>query len=261
MKRWFFILATLFAAPAFAAAGHAHGHALVAAVTVDGSLEVGKAVPVTLTLTHAKSGRPVTPEEIAVMHTQRVHLLVIDQSLTDYQHIHPEPGENGQWHFSFTPKKPGAYRIWVDVTPQGGDQEYIKADIGTKLSPAPTIGKAGASNAAVGGYRFALELEDPLKARQASMGTITVTDANGQPVKELQPVMGAYAHIVGFTEGGNSVLHVHPLGEEPASDDDRGGPELTFHLEPGKSGPIKLFVQVKIGGEDIFAPFMLKVAR
>ena len=35
---------------------------------------------------------------------------------------------------------------------------------------------------------------------------------------------------------------------------ERGGPKLEFHIEPEKAGFVKLFTQVRIGGEDIFAP-------
>ena len=50
-----------------------------------------------------------------------------------------------------------------------------------------------------------------------------------------------------------------PMGKEPESDSERGGPQLEFHIEPESSGFIKLFAQIKINGKDIFAPFGLMV--
>ncbi|HEY0944324.1 MAG TPA: hypothetical protein VGD81_03625, partial [Opitutaceae bacterium] len=35
------------------------------------------------------SGKPLAPNDLLVMHTQRLHLLIVDPSLTDYQHVHP----------------------------------------------------------------------------------------------------------------------------------------------------------------------------
>ena len=86
------------------------------------------------------------------------------------------------------------------------------------------------------------------------MGKITVSK-DGKPFTQLEPVMGAYAHIVGFSEDRKTVVHIHPMGEEPMNASDRGGPELSFHIEPGKSGFNKLFAQVRVDGKDVFAPF------
>jgi hypothetical protein len=90
------------------------------------------------------------------------------------------------------------------------------------------------------------------------MGAIRV-DRGGAPVRTLEPVMGAFAHIVAFGEDYQSVLHVHPMGDEPQNDRARGGPELPFHFEPANSGFSKIFAQVRINGRDIFAPFGVDV--
>ncbi|MFM1976066.1 MAG: hypothetical protein RL145_912, partial [Pseudomonadota bacterium] len=39
-----------------------------------------------------------------------------------------------------------------------------------------------------------------------------------------------------------------------------GGPALAFELHPSVAGPHRVFVQVKIGGKVITAPFTLVVA-
>jgi hypothetical protein len=67
--------------------------------------------------------------------------------------------------------------------------------------------------------------------------------------------MGAYAHVVGITETGNGIAHVHPMGEEPAADTDRGSSPLTFHIEPKQAGFLKIWAQLVIDGEEIFVPF------
>src|SRR5258708_7478799 len=57
------------------------------------------------------SGKAIAPEDLAVMHTKLLHLLVVDPTLGDYQHIHPEPGPRpGDWTFTMTPKRTGLYR-------------------------------------------------------------------------------------------------------------------------------------------------------
>jgi hypothetical protein len=72
--------------------------------------------------------------------------------------------------------------------------------------------------------------------------------------------MGAYAHIVGIADDFETIAHVHPLGAEPTSPEQRGGPDFDFHVEPAKPGFLKLFAQVRVDGRDVFLPFGVTVA-
>ena len=79
----------------------------------------------------AATNEPVTPAELIETHTRKIHLLVIDGSLTDYHHEHPQPAATpGDYVFDFTPAKPGPYLAWADLRPLPmGLQEYEKAII------------------------------------------------------------------------------------------------------------------------------------
>lgn len=48
----------------------------------------GNDVPTILRLTDGK-GNPVNLKDLEVAHTKSIHLLIIDESLSDYQHTHP----------------------------------------------------------------------------------------------------------------------------------------------------------------------------
>lgn len=212
-------------------------------------------------LTHNKGLYALNDEDLEVVHTRSFHLLVIDPTLTDYQHIHPEPTQTpGLYSFKFTPKMAGGYRAWADITPkETGKQEFIRADIGTPGSLK--INKTESFEANAGGYRFTLSFDHALESKEEAMGTIHVTTAAGAPVTSLEPVMGAFGHIVGFYDDFRTVVHTHPMGSEPQSDSERGGADLTFHIEPEKPGFIKLFAQVKIDGKELFVPFAVNVAK
>ncbi|PZO81396.1 MAG: hypothetical protein DI626_10885 [Micavibrio aeruginosavorus] len=224
------------------------------------ALKAGKTTQVTVKLNAATDGKPLTFDDLKEAHTKKLHLLVIDPSLSDYHHIHPVAGKNpGEYVFDFTPLKNDSYRVWADVIPVATDkQEYVQADMGSPAEEKASIDKATSMTATVEGYTFTLSLDGEPKAGAPVMGSVTVSK-DGQPFTQLEPVMGAFAHVVGFTEDYNSVLHVHPMGKEPSSDAERGGPKLEFHIEPEKAGFVKLFAQVRIGGKDIFAPFGITV--
>jgi len=223
-------------------------------------LIAGKTSQVTARLASVADNIPLTLDDLKEAHTKKLHLLIVDPSLSDYHHIHPTAGKNaGEYVFDFTPKKNGSYRVWADVIPVAtGKQEYVMADIGTSALTKAEIDKTTSLVSTVDGYTFTLALDSEPKAGSAVMGSITVTK-DGKPFTQLEPVMGAFAHVVGFTEDYNSVLHIHPMGKEPTSDTERGGPKLEFHIETGKAGFVKLFAQVRIGEKDIFAPFGMEI--
>jgi hypothetical protein len=197
------------------------------------------------------SGASVTRDMLRTVHTQKIHLLIVDETLTDYQHVHP--GVRlipGLYSARFTPRTAGNYTVWIDVTPMNGPHQYIPLQLkGDRPCSGPCVNKRLSLNAGAGGLKAVLSFDGPLKAGQAVMGMVEVSRVQGGPV-QLDPVMGAMAHIVGFAEDLSGVVHTHPM-------DDSG--EIMFHLEPEKPGFVKLFVQLRYAGQDIFLPFGVMV--
>ena len=209
-----------------------------------------------LRLTDIRTGLPLTDDELAVTYTRKLHLYVADQSLKDYHHIHPEPtGLPGVFAFSFTPRTSNRYSAWTDFTLlKDGVNHRLKADLpAVSRRNIPAVIRT-ASQAQIDGLSFEWQGE-PLREGLSSFVNVKVTDARGNPVTDLEPVMGAYAHLVGFSADGRHFIHTHPLGEEPAGPNERGGPVLRFHIEPDNSGPTQFYLQVRRGGTDIYVPF------
>ena len=72
--------------------------------------------------------------------------------------------------------------------------------------------------------------------------------------------MAAFAHLVGFNEDKETVLHMHPIGAPISKASERGGPELEFKIYATKPGFVRLFAQVQVGGRQVFVPFGIRVA-
>lgn len=221
----------------------------------------GKSVATVIRLTGG-DGKPLSLDQLEVAHTEKIHLLVIDQSLTDYHHLHPVAGDKpGEYRFAFAPRFGGTYHIWADLVPKAtGKQEYSKTTVkvdGTPGTPSNSVN----TTAEVDGYRFDLTTENnaPLQAGKATVVNVTVTGPDGRAFSKLEPVMGAFAHMVAFPTDLGSVTHVHPMGAEPKTNAERGGPDLSFHVEPDKPGFQKFFLQTQIGGKEKFAAFGLNV--
>ena len=242
--------------------GHDHSaHAgepeLIITPITPNELKVGEENEVILFI-QDKDAKPIDVSQFEVVHTQPVHLLVIEPGLSDYHHEHPVQKATGQYAFSFTPQTACSYQAWVDVQPKGSHQQYIPVDLKGAAECNELLDKTVNLEASSQGYDFKLELEGDLKAGEAVFANMSITK-DGQPVDFLEPVMGAFAHMVGFYEDYETIAHIHPMGKEPTEDTERGGPSLRFHIEPERTEYLKLFAQVQIDGKQVFAPYGLEV--
>lgn len=231
----------------------------------DQPLQVGRKATVTVTLSKL-DGTPITRRDLLTMHTEKIHLLIVDPSLGDYHHEHPAPtGKAGEYQFSFTPNRPGPYRIFADVVPaETGVQEYVVGDIPAETQPQGIEDKQTRLTSEVDGFNFVLKFDAPggrLKAGEPITGELTVLAPDALPYKQLQPVMGAFAHLVAFNEDYKTVLHIHPEGAEPDRPEARGGPTLRFKLYAPVPGYYRLYAQTQIMDEAKFAPFNITVEK
>lgn len=223
-------------------------------------LVAGQRAEIKIRLVRKADGSPVVLGDLLEMHTKKIHLLINDQSLSEYHHEHPTPTDvPGEYAFGFTPNKPGPYRIWADLVPAASSiQEYVIADIPAKTDPLPLTDREEVTTTTANGRRYVLTLNNngkPIHVGQTVIGTISVAEADGKPCVSLEPVMGAFAHIVGFNEDHRTVLHIHPYGKEPAGPADRAGPAFAFKFYSPSPGFFRLYGQVQIDNVSQFAPF------
>ncbi len=225
----------------------------------------GREVHALITL-RTGSGKPVAPEDLLVTHTRQLHLLVIDPSLEDYQHVHPVPGRKpGEWAAGFTPRRSGVYRIFGDFTPAAtGRGLYASVDLPVQAG-AGEGGGGGAGVPAVAatmernGYRFVLTTTPrPARAGQPIDLRFAILRPDGGPVP-LGPVMGAYAHLVAFDEARSGFAHLHPVEPGVLQAPDPKTPVLNFKLTIPRAGRYTVWAQVNLGGEEVFVPHGLDV--
>jgi hypothetical protein len=243
--------------------------------------------PVTMTVTPApdggnnfllrlatSTGKPLGPSELLEVHTKKLHLLIVDPTLGDYQHVHPEPTANlGEWSFAFAPRFAETYRVFADFTPVvTGRSLYASADIAAAATPktesdSPARSSADRSAGANAphpawenerdGFRFTLAPSaQPVRAGQAVDLTFTATRTDGGAAA-LEPVMGALAHLVAFDAERSGFAHLHPVAADPP---DAARPALAFKLTIPCGGRYVIWAQVKLAGREVFVPFWFEVA-
>jgi hypothetical protein len=232
-----------------------------AQVQIDRPLEVGVEAKAHLTLSWPE-GDPVTLDDLSEVHTRKIHLLIIDGSFVDYHHEHPVPtAQPGHYDFAFTPRKPGSYLAWADVQPNfTGIQEYAMTVIPAATQEESLKITKDVLETTVEGLHYTIQFQNPVKAGEVAIGTLRVTQSDGSGFTQLEPVMGTFAHLVGFHENHITVLHIHPEVAHTPAPGDRGGPDLHFRLFAPMPGFFRLFAQVQRDGVQQFAPFAVNVA-
>jgi hypothetical protein len=225
----------------------------------------GQPVRATVELKTA-SGKPIAPADLLVVHTRRLHLMIVDPALKDYQHVHPEPvGDSGRWEFDFTPLASGVYRVFADFTPAATNRGlYAHADLRVAAAKdgAPDVSAARAAAAELtAGYDFQLTPRAlPLRAKQPIDLRFTVARKGGSVVP-LEPVMDAYAHLVAFDETRSGFAHLHPAEADLSQKPDATHPELNFKITIPRAGRYVIWSQVNLGGHEAFVPFWFEAVE
>ncbi len=207
-------------------------------------------------LIDTKSGKALTPDALATLHTKKLHTMVVDASLSDYHHLHPQYDAAQQmFTCSFTPKLAQPYTAWHDLMrAETKEQIHLRNALPTNYSTSlpPTI--LPLRHAAAQDVQINLSAT-PLRVGSESILSIDASDRQGNILTDLEPVMGAYAHLVGFSQDGKHLIHCHPMGDEPDSPNARGNGKLQFHITPEVAGNTKFFLQIQHHGKEVIVPF------
>ena len=214
-------------------------------------------------------GMSIAPHELAVTHTEKMHVMVIDPSLEDYHHVHPEAvGLDGQYFFDFTPALTGSYKVFTEIVPLRSRRQAIA------LSELEVPGQSGTPKferstvSWIDGIRFELlTVPKVLKTGRDYRLQLGMTDAEGNAIN-LETVMGAMGHMVAFDSVGMGFAHMHPVGSVASVRkagltggvrSDYGDPDLAFMFNVPNPGWYRLFAQIQVKGKAVFGRFDLRV--
>ena len=199
-------------------------------------------------------GEPVT--EYTEEHGKDLHLIVVRRDMAGYQHVHPTLDSDGQWIADVDLSAAGEYRAFADFTPAGGEALTLGADISAGGAYEPRPLPKPTRSVQVGHYT--VNLEGKLVAGETSPLDLTVS-TDGKPVRDLQPYLEAYGHLVALRDGDLAYLHVHPDGG-PGDGSTEPGPRIRFFAEVPTAGTYRLFLDFKHENEVRTAAFTMNAA-
>lgn len=217
-------------------------------------LEAGKSADLRFSVVRDGTGRPLTA--YAREHDKELHLIVASRDLATFRHLHPTRAADGTWSIPVKLPEAGGYRVFADFRPKGGEGLTLGADLAVSGAYEPTALPARNTKATVDGYE--VELGGGLTPGRSGELTLTVT-RDGKPVRDLQPYLGAYGHLVALRSGDLAYLHVHPNGE-PGDGETKPGPEISFRATAPSTGAYRLFLDFKHQGRVHTAAFTVRAA-
>ncbi len=241
----------------------------------EGSLQAGP-VTVNFQLLDMKLRKPITDQNLSVVHERLIHMFIFDPALKEFYHVHPTFDGN-QWTVSkdiddtsdLNIKVSGEYWVWMQGTLKDDQEEF---SVSTRLEvvggePAnrlpPLLGDVRQGN---DGNSVATLSKERFRAKRMVMATLNISRSDlTEP--SLTPFLGAKAHVIGVLSDGDTLVHVHPVeidhddghhghgGHNPAPNPN----ELMLHFNFPERGEYRLWVQFKDDGVLKTVPLSVQV--
>jgi hypothetical protein len=202
-----------------------------------------------------------------------IHLILVRSDLGAIIHRHPPLSADGVLTESVVFPTPGRWRVVVDAYPANGPQRNFQLFRWITVAGRAPAAKTPpfAATQVVDGYAFTVRNPPKLHAIQAATFDVEVTDPQGKPAR-FTPWFGALAHAIFFRQGTLAYFHTHICapGATACSSTAIGAPVVGESTEPGRlkvgvllaqGGTWRMFVQCKVDGHVLTAPFTLKVAN
>jgi hypothetical protein len=220
--------------------------------------KAGQPVSLTITILNSAGRQPV--QSFEVVHEQLLHLLIVSKDLANFSHEHPEPATQGAFRQTYTFPTGGEYRLFADTAPKGFGSIVVSTTIKVEgpTGAPPNWTAAYPVTLEAGGITAQLITED---GKPAAGRTTTLTfrfrdKQTGLPPTDIQPWLGAAAHLILIHKDAETFVHSHP--------DDNASPAhtkgLPFLARLPKPGLYRGWLQFQRAGTVHTAAFTLEAA-
>lgn len=233
--------------------GGGYGHDRVSIETEMKTLQASDKITFSFQIYDSEGKKAISDADLKLSHTKKVHFIVYDAALKEFNHVHPE-FVNGLWQTELNLPVNGAYFIWA----QG------QLNDGLEFSSSSNLKVEGGKNAwaiaNLGDHRketskhTSVELsQQKIRAGKMTMLTYQVSRDDGAlPV--VTPYLGANAHVIAVSPNGEELIHVHPMdGQDAASG--------MLHATFPSAGDYRIWVQLNDHDELKTIPLSVTVVK
>ena len=205
-------------------------------------LQAGKEVLLKFTINEIQSKNPIS--DLDIVHDKIMHVVLVRDDLKHFEHIHPQPLDQGVYSVPFNFTASGFYRIWVDFT-VNGMQHLVDFDINVP------------GNIETGEKNQLEELkvnfvQNEMFADKETELKFEIFDNNNKPVSIKEKFLAASAHLIAIDEALEEFNHNH---DEIFDKDNK----ILFRHIFTKPGKYKLWLQFSAEGKVRTAGFDIVV--
>jgi len=230
-------------------------------------LEAGKSGM--LSFTPKIKGNESAPVPLDLVHEKKMHLILVSDDLSWFDHIHPEysatgsydikvmgKGENftaGRGHNETRFDAGGKYWAFTDYKPTGGLNQVNKTELNVAGTPAKAVAYTQSKmTTSIDGYSITFDPHGSAIASGAHTHMhIDITEKGKRLTPDkIENYLGAKAHVVMIETTIKEFLHVHP---------EVVGDEIEMETTFAKPGTYRGWLQFQTDGKVHTADFVLNV--
>lgn len=242
---------------------------VTAQLSVKAPVSPGQSFPLTINIKDTR-GQPVKAFEIT--QEKLMHLIIVSDDLSFFEHIHPTFAGNGKFEVSTALPQAGQYELFSDFKPTGMSHQVTALPLKVVGNPSTTSPQVSlARTKTFGTTTVNLSLSNPNNKSVEStmpvvgkevMVTFDLKDkATGRPVSNLQPYLGTGGHLVILRQSPQltaaSYIHAHALPLASATSSDSS--QVNFLVAFPQAGRYKLWGQFSRGGQIVISDFWVEV--
>jgi hypothetical protein len=201
-------------------------------------------------------------QEFEPVHDKLMHIIFVGEDLSYFAHIHPTyENANSNFTINHTFPESGKYKTWIDFKPKDGIQTIVAFKLDVTGNPThnsvPLVNDKQFTKDIDGKHKVSLSIPKEIRANENVDITFSISDVYGNPILDLEPLMGAGGHSVIISRDVRQFLHVHPSKE--VYPDWKGGPDVSFNTTFANPGLYKVWGQFQHQGRVITADFVIEV--
>ena len=182
-----------------------------------------------------ESNQSVRDQDLNLSHTKKIHLIAYDESLQEFNHVHPT-FDGLTWNVVLNLPVDGSYFVWAQGELLDGTafSTFVNGNLINGAPKNSTLPLGDVRNASDKETVFEMA-KSKIRAGKMVMLNFKVSRTDGvTPI--MAPYLGAFAHVIATPASGNELIHVHPMqGNEPNSG--------MIHATFPKEGTYRLWVQ------------------